>query len=315
MVECNAVTKRYGPVVALRELSFSSGTGGIIGLLGQNGAGKTTTLNLLTGYFPPTSGTIRIDGKDMLTESRACKRMLGYLPEKPPLYDEMTVREYLTFVCRLREVEKKSIPAHTADIMRLCGLTDVAERLLGHLSKGYRQRAGIAQALCGDPPLLIFDEPTVGLDPRQVVEIRGLIREIGQTHTIIFSSHILSEVQQLCSRVLILHKGKLLRDIRLDESETHGTVQLRASVRGDEKRLLNALQNMEGVRSVQLNKSADGICDVEMLCDDGAGENAAQERLFRLLCALNMPLYALSRGRETLEETFLRLTGEEAENE
>ena len=212
MIELCNVTKRYGAVEAVSGLSFSAPDGQIVGLLGQNGAGKTTTLNMLTGYFPPTSGEVRVDGMDMLQDPRACKRHIGYLPEKPPLYDEMTVTAYLKFVCKLREVKREAIAQHVQHITATCGLTEVAGRLVGHLSKGYRQRVGIAQALCGDPDVLVLDEPTVGLDPKQVREIRELIRQLGKTHTVIFSSHLLPEIQQLCDRVVILHKGKLVRE-------------------------------------------------------------------------------------------------------
>ena len=166
MIELKQVTKRYGAVEAIHDISFTAPKGQIVGLLGQNGAGKTTTLNILTGYMPPTSGQVLVDGMDMLTQARDCKRAIGYLPEKPPLYDEMTVRSYLRFVCELKEVARKAITAHVDEIMGICGLTEVAGRLIGHLSKGYRQRVGVAQALCGDPPVLVLDEPTVGLDPR-----------------------------------------------------------------------------------------------------------------------------------------------------
>lgn len=169
MIELKHVTRAFGAIKAVDDLSFSAASGQVIGLLGQNGAGKTTTLNMVTGYMPPSAGQILIHGKDMLVDPRSCKRAIGYLPEKPPLYDEMTVREYLTFVCRLKEVSAKAIPHHLDDILQLCSLTDVRDRVLGNLSKGYRQRAGLAQALCGDPQILVLDEPTVGLDPRQVV--------------------------------------------------------------------------------------------------------------------------------------------------
>ena len=177
MIELKGVSKRYGAVDAISDISFTAPKGQVVGLLGQNGAGKTTTLNILTGYMPPTEGQVLVDGLDMLTNARECKRAIGYLPEKPPLYDEMTVRSYLKFVCELKEVARKEIPAHVDEVMATCGLTDVAGRIIGHLSKGYRQRVGVAQALCGDPPVIVLDEPTVGLDPRQVVEIRSLIRE------------------------------------------------------------------------------------------------------------------------------------------
>ena len=183
MIELEHVSKNYGHVPALRDVSFHVGKHETVGLLGRNGAGKTTLLNIMTGYFPPNEGRVKIGGKDMLTEAAACKRMIGYLPEKPPLYDEMTAEGYLRFVCSLREVKKQAIPDHVEEILTLCGLQEVRKRMLGHLSKGYRQRAGIAQALCGAPEILIFDEPTVGLDPKQTVEIRELIRKLSREHT------------------------------------------------------------------------------------------------------------------------------------
>lgn len=176
MIELDHVTKRFGNVCALQDLSLHVRGGEILGLLGENGAGKSTALNLITGYFPPTAGRVLVGGTDMLQAPRACKRLIGYLPERPPLYDEMTVRDYLTFVCRLREVEGRAIRGHIDELMAQCGLTEVAGRVIGHLSRGYRQRVGLCQALCGDPEVLVLDEPTVGLDPRQVVEIRDMIR-------------------------------------------------------------------------------------------------------------------------------------------
>ena len=167
MIELERATKKYGAIYGLRDVTVRIGRGETVGLLGRNGAGKTTALNLITGYFPPTEGTVRIGGMDMLESARECRRMIGYLPERPPLYDEMTTEEYLRFVCELREVTAKAIPAHVDEILTLCGLQEMRGRLLGHMSKGYRQRAGIAQALCGSPEILIFDEPTVGLDPKQ----------------------------------------------------------------------------------------------------------------------------------------------------
>lgn len=189
MIELRHVTKRYGAVEALHDVSFRAPEGQIVGLLGQNGAGKSTTLNILTGYLPPTSGQVLVDGMDLLQNARECKRLIGYLPEKPPLYDEMTVRAYLRFVCELKEVQKSAIAAHVEDIIRTCGLSEVAHRLIGHLSKGYRQRVGVAQSLCGNPKVLVLDEPTVGLDPRQVVEIRALIADSANAHGH-FSSHL-----------------------------------------------------------------------------------------------------------------------------
>ena len=208
MIELRHVTKRYGAVEALHDVSFRAPEGQIVGLLGQNGAGKSTTLNILTGYLPPTSGQVLVDGMDLLQNARECKRLIGYLPEKPPLYDEMTVRAYLRFVCELKEVQKSAIAAHVEDIIRTCGLSEVAHRLIGHLSKGYRQRVGVAQSLCGNPKVLVLDEPTAALDEQT-------------------SETLLHNLKQFCSQnnisvVCVCHNGELVRrfadqEIRLGE--------------------------------------------------------------------------------------------------
>ncbi len=314
MIELCNVTKRYGAVEAVSGLSFSAPDGQIVGLLGQNGAGKTTTLNMLTGYFPPTSGEVRVDGMDMLQDPRACKRHIGYLPEKPPLYDEMTVTAYLKFVCELREVKREAIAQHVQHITATCGLTEVAGRLVGHLSKGYRQRVGIAQALCGDPDVLVLDEPTVGLDPKQVREIRELIRQLGKTHTVIFSSHLLPEIQQLCDRVVILHKGKLVRKAPMSEL-TGGdgeTLRLRATIAMKERLLVPALNSLECVRRVKVLPTPNADYTVlELECVKETERGIAQAQLFRLLAGLDAPLMQLTPVRDTLEEVFLRATTED----
>ena len=314
MIELCNVTKRYGAVEAVSGLSFSAPDGQIVGLLGQNGAGKTTTLNMLTGYFPPTSGEVRVDGMDMLQDPRACKRHIGYLPEKPPLYDEMTVTAYLKFICELREVKREAIAQHVQHITATCGLTEVAGRLVGHLSKGYRQRVGIAQALCGDPDVLVLDEPTVGLDPKQVREIRELIRQLGKTHTVIFSSHLLPEIQQLCDRVVILHKGKLVREAPMSEL-TGGdgeTLRLRATIAMKERLLVPALNSLECVRRVKVLPTLNAdYTELELECVTETERGIAQAQLFRLLAGLDAPLMQLTPVRDTLEEVFLRATTED----
>lgn len=313
MIELRHVTKRYGAVEALSDVSFSAPEGQVVGLLGQNGAGKTTTLNIMTGYLPPTSGQVLVDGMDLLQNARECKRLIGYLPERPPLYDEMTVRSFLRFVCELKEVERKAIAKHVEEIIDICGLHEVAHRLIGHLSKGYRQRVGVAQALCGNPKVIVLDEPTVGLDPRQVVEIRTLIEKLGKSHTIIFSSHLLSEIQQLCQRVLILNHGHLEYEADMKSlKQTGETVRLRASIVMREKQLIPALRSLPCVRRVKaLPTWKIEVSEVELECDAAAAPDP-QTQLFRLLCGLDAPIRMLVEEQESLETVFLRTTAQEA---
>ena len=308
MIELEHVTKLYGSIPALRDVSLHVPQGQTVGLLGRNGAGKTTALNLMTGYFPPTEGKVRIGGKDMLADPRACKRMIGYLPEKPPLYDEMTVEEYLSFVCELREVVRKANRAHVEEIMELCALKEMRHRMIGHLSKGYRQRVGIAQALCGSPEILILDEPTVGLDPKQTVEMRELIRRLGADHTVLFSSHILSEVQQLCSRVIILNAGRMVQSIDLAE-EKKDTLRLRLRAAAKKEALLNALKGLKCVLNTETAISPEaGTTEVVLECRPADEQGRATDQIFRLMAEMNAPIRMMSEERDTLEEIFLRET-------
>ena len=308
MIELERATKKYGAIYGLRDVTLRIGKGETVGLLGRNGAGKTTALNLITGYFPPTEGTVRIGGMDMLESARECRRMIGYLPERPPLYDEMTTEEYLRFVCELREVTAKAIPAHVDEILTLCGLQEMRGRLLGHLSKGYRQRAGIAQALCGSPEILVFDEPTVGLDPKQTVEIRELIRRLQADHTVVFSSHILSEVQQLCSRVIILDGGRMVRDFDRNEPET-GTLRIRLKIAGEEETVMRRLQHLDGdIRAEMLPREENGVTEARLAMPDGGDSGAATDRVFRMLAGAGLPVRMMKAEKETLEEVFLRET-------
>jgi len=308
MIELEHVTKHYGGIPALRDVSFHVPKGQTVGLLGRNGAGKTTALNLMTGYFPPTEGKIRIGGINMIAEPRTCKRMIGYLPEKPPLYDEMSVEDYLAFVCELREVVQKANKTHVDEIISLCALKEVRRRVIGHLSKGYRQRVGIAQALCGAPEILILDEPTVGLDPKQTVEMRELIRKLGEDHTVVFSSHILPEVQQLCSRVIILNEGRMVQSIDLTEKKEDG-LRLRLRAAGRKSALLEALRGLECVISVEgAECPEDGAAEFVLVCRPGDGQGKATDQVFRLLAGMNAPIRMMREEQDTLEEIFLRNT-------
>ena len=306
MIELEHVTKMYGSIPGIRDVSLHVPQGQTVGLLGRNGAGKTTALNLMTGYFPPTEGKVRVGGKDMMANPRECKRMIGYLPERPPLYDEMTVEEYLSFVSELREVTRKANKEHVNEIIELCTLKDVRKRVISHLSKGYRQRVGIAQALCGSPDVLILDEPTVGLDPRQTVEMRELIRKLGKDHTVVFSSHILSEVQQICSRVIILEEGQMVLD---DDARQQGEepLRLRLKIAGKEETVLDRLRRLDGFTGAEiLPKEEEGTVEVRVILAKGTDNGAALDRAFRTLADSGMPVRMMREEKENLEEVFLR---------
>ena len=308
MIEVCGVSKRYGSVAALTDVSLRVEKGTVLGLLGQNGAGKTTLLNILTGYLAPTDGCARIDGFDSLLEPAEAKRRLGYLPEHPPLYDEMTTREYLRFVCALKGAPKGAINAQVDDILEKCGLAEMRDRLLGHLSKGYRQRAGMAQALCGETDALVLDEPTVGLDPKQVTEIRALIQALGKEHTIIFSSHTLSEVQQLCDHVVILHRGRVRLDAPLGAPAPEGEITLSCALAAPEERLRELLPTLAGVRSVRTALGARAEETAATLVFHGQPE--PERALFTLMSGLDIPILRLGREAETLEQIFLRAISE-----
>ncbi len=228
MIEVAGLTKRYGDVHAVRGLTFSVGRGEIVGFLGPNGAGKTTTMRMLTTYLTPTSGRAAVGGHDVLDEPLEVRRKVGYLPENVPVYAEMRVREFLTYRAKLKDVPRSKRRAAVDHVVSRCGLLDYETRVLGQLSKGYRQRVGLADALVNDPDLLILDEPTAGLDPIQVREVRGLIRELGERHTLLLSTHILSEVEAVCGRVILIARGRIAIDDRLDQLRTGSAIVLQA---------------------------------------------------------------------------------------
>ncbi|GIW41197.1 MAG: hypothetical protein KatS3mg076_1774 [Candidatus Binatia bacterium] len=217
MIEVRELTKRYGDLVAVRDVSFSAAKGQVVGFLGPNGAGKTTTMRILTGFLPATSGSVRIAGFDIFEQWQEARKRIGYLPEQPPLYNDMTTRAYLEFVGRIKGVPRPALGEAVDRVVERCGLESVYRRVLGHLSKGFRQRVGLAQALIHDPEVLVLDEPTIGLDPRQIIEIRSLVRELAKDRTVILSTHILPEVTQLCQKVVIIHQGRIVVEGMLEE--------------------------------------------------------------------------------------------------
>ena len=308
MIEVSHLTKRYGSHLALDDLSFTIPEGQIYGLLGPNGAGKSTTMNILTGCLAATSGQVRIDGVDIFEDPMAAKKHLGYLPELPPLYMDRTPEEYLRFVARAKGVG--DVPGELERVMALTQITDVKDRLIRNLSKGYRQRVGIAQAILGDPDIIILDEPTVGLDPRQITEIRELIQKLGENKTVILSSHILSEVQAVCDSILILSRGKLVACDTPDNLErllTGGTaLELEADTQPE--RLEKLLGNLLGVTGLTVGETADKHAWARLETGKENLENLSKAVFFRF-CDEKLPLLRLTPAKASLEDIFLELTG------
>ena len=307
MIEVSHLTKKYGSRLAVDDISFTVEDGVIYGLLGPNGAGKSTIMNILTGYLAATEGQVTVAGHPLPEEADAAKACVGYLPEQPPLYPEMTVAEYLDFAAELKGVKKADRPAQVQSAAHRTGLEDVLPRLIRSLSKGYRQRVGVAQALLGSPQLIILDEPTVGLDPAQVIELRRLIRELGRTHTVILSSHILSEVQAVCSQVLILSKGRLVAvgapDALGDSFDTGSC--LRVTVLGDGKAVLRAVGAVPGICKAEIVSESDGQVTFTAESRDSTDHRAAVSRALTKAGCTVLELTAESRS---LEDVFLALT-------
>lgn len=314
MIEVSHLTKKYGTHLAVDDLSFTVEDGRIYGLLGPNGAGKSTIMNILTGYLSATEGDVSVAGHPLPEEAEAAKACVGYLPEQPPLYTDMTVREYLDFVAELKGVKRKERAQQVLKAARRTGVEDVLPRLIRSLSKGYRQRVGIAQALLGSPKLIILDEPTVGLDPAQVKEIRRLIRELGRTHTVILSSHILSEVQAVCDEVLILSKGRLVAIGAPEELGARLSTgsALRATALGTRAAVLAAVNGVDGIKAVKIEEEKDGQITFTAQSADDADRRAA---VSRALSAAGCTVLALATENKSLEEVFLELTEGSAPNE
>ena len=302
MIEVKNLTKRYGGVTAVNDISFTAESGEVVGLLGPNGAGKSTTMNIITGYLGATSGAVLIDGDDVLESPKRAKAKLGYLPEQPPLYQDMTVRRYLEFIFDLKKVRlpKKE---HVAEVMEIVKISDVSERVIKNLSKGYRQRVGFAGALMGNPPVLILDEPTVGLDPKQIIDIRKLIKSLGKKHTIIFSSHVLSEVSAVCDRIVMINNGKIVADAKTGElsEAVSGSGILSLEVEGSAAAVREAIGAVEGVKRVSKGNGQLYTVEFEPGCDIRRG-------VFNALARVNCPILMMRPGGLTLEESFLKLT-------
>lgn len=307
MVEVKNLTKNYGSIKAVDNISFTVGEGEILGFLGPNGAGKSTTMNMITGYISSTSGTVTIDGKEILENPREAKSKIGYLPEIPPLYTDMTVKKYLEFMFDLKKVRlpKKE---HIEEVMRLVRITEQADRIIKNLSKGYRQRVGFAQALLGNPPVLILDEPTVGLDPQQIIEIRKLIKSLGKKHTIIFSSHVLSEISATCDRILVISNGRIVADAKTDElsSSTAGEEKLALVVEGSASDITSAIKNIPAV--IRVNKISDKGGSSAKYMVEYEKDSDIRRDVFNAMARIGCPILDMQSGNETLEEMFLKLT-------
>ncbi len=307
MVEVKKLTKNYGNIKAVDNISFTVGEGEILGFLGPNGAGKSTTMNIITGYISSTSGTVTIDGKEILENPKEAKAKIGYLPEIPPLYTDMTVKKYLEFMFDLKKV-KLPKKEHIEEVMRLVRITEQADRIIKTLSKGYRQRVGFAQALLGNPPVLILDEPTVGLDPMQIIEIRKLIKSLGKKHTIILSSHVLSEISATCDRILVISNGKIVADAKTDElsSSTAGEEKLALVVEGAASDIISAIKNIPAV--IRVNKISEKNGNSAKYMVEYEKDHDVRRDVFNAMARIGCPILDMQSGNETLEEMFLKLT-------
>lgn len=310
MIQVTGLTRRYGSVLAVSDLSFSIKEGEIVGFLGPNGAGKTTTMNMLTGCLRPSAGTIMLGGFDIDTDAAEARKKIGYLPETPPLYPDMTVEEYLDFVYQLKQC-KLPQEEHIRQVCTMVGLTDVYGRIIRNLSKGYRQRVGLAQALIGNPDILILDEPTVGLDPKQIIEIRETIRSLGQNHTVILSSHILPEVQAVCDRILVIHHGKIVADGTSAElsERMEGAEQLDMTIEGEPAGVLSTLRAVPGIAEAVVTRE-DGKKSIYRITAEPDAD--IRHSVFDALSQNHMPILSMQQVELSLEDIFLELTETEA---
>lgn len=316
MIEVSHLSKKYGTHPAIEDLSFTVGDGQIFGLLGPNGAGKSTIMNILTGYLAPTSGEVKVAGFSLPEQAQQAKACVGYLPEQPPLYPEMTVQEYLDFAAELKGIKKKADrKEQVRKAARRTGLEEVLPRLIRSLSKGYRQRVGIAQALIGNPPVIIFDEPTVGLDPKQIIEIRNLIRTLGKDHTVILSTHILQEVQAVCDRILIINKGKLVADERTENINraVEASRRFRLKVAAPQKEVLTFLRSRSDISYVEALSERDG--DAYTFLVESTPGIDIRKSLFYALAERHWPMVGLEAVGMSLEDVFIAIVNKSDEED
>ena len=307
MIEINNLVKKYGDHVAVDDLSLTVEPGKIYGFLGPNGAGKSTTMNIITGYLGATSGEVKINGHDIFKEPEEAKKCIGYLPEIPPLYVDMTVREYLDFVAELKKLEKSLRKRYVEETMETTGITDVANRMIRNLSKGYRQRVGFAQAILGYPEIIILDEPTVGLDPKQIIEIRELIKKLGEKHTVILSSHILTEISAVCDHVFIISKGKLVASDATENlvSLMSGAQEIEVTVRTDVANAQKELAAISEISKVEVKNEDAG--ELVVYAKKGAD---VREDVFRILAEKHFAVLEMHTIEKSLEDVFLEITQE-----
>ena len=307
MVEVKNLAKSYGNISAVSDVSFTANVGEVLGFLGPNGAGKSTTMNIITGCLSATGGTVTINGHDIVDDSIEAKKCIGYLPELPPVYPDMTVEKYLNFVYDLKKV-KLPRKEHLSEVMDLAGIGGIKGRVIGNLSKGYRQRVGVAQALVGNPPVIILDEPTVGLDPKQIIEMRNLIKNLGKKHAVIFSSHVLSEVSAICDRIVVISNGKIMADEKTEELAYVGTDEMRLylTVSGTSSTVISSLSAVDGVTKVRRDaRHKDDEYDYIVEYKKGMDIRAA---VFRAMAKAGCPILQMKDAGLTLEEMFLKLT-------
>ena len=310
MIEVKNLVKRYGDHLAVDHLSFHVDKGQIYGFLGPNGAGKSTTMNIMTGYIASTEGEVLIDGHNILEEPEEAKKCIGYLPEQPPLYFDMTVWEYLKFAAELKKIKKSQRAEQVEEVMELTGISDMRNRLIKNLSKGYKQRVGLAQAILGYPEIIILDEPTVGLDPKQIIEIRELIKKLSEKHTVILSSHILSEVSAVCDYVMIINHGKLVASDTTEHLSkmTLGSNTLELTIKGTKEEVNKLVSPLEMIRELEWIQSEEEDCvNLKITTEE---RTDIREQLFYLMAEHKLPILKMESTRISLEDIFLELTEE-----